>query len=82
MEDETSGWCDASDTEKAVVFRDLPLAMTIERDLSAQNYRPAQVRVVMQQESRVWVPETVDDIRLRSSMKARSKSNAVVLVVN
>ena len=82
MEDETSGWCDACDTEKGVVFIDLPLTMTIERDLSAQNYRPAQFRAVMHRESRVWVPETVDDIRLRSSMKARSKSNAVVLVVN
>ena len=53
MEDETSGWSDAFDTEKGVVFIDLPLTMTIECDLSALNCRPAQVRAVMHQESRV-----------------------------
>ena len=36
----------------------------------------------MQQESKVWARETVEDVRLRSSMKAHSKSNAVLLVVN
>ena len=70
MEDETSGWSDAFDTEKVVVFIDLPLTMTVERDLSALNSRLAQFRVVMHQERRVSAPETVEDIRLRSSMKA------------
>ena len=59
MEDETSGWSDAFDTEKGVVFIDLPLTMAVERDLSALNSRPAQDRVVMHGESRVWLPETV-----------------------
>ena len=59
MEDETSGWSDAFDTERGIVFIDLPLAMAVERDLSALNSRPAQVRVVMHGESRVWLPETV-----------------------
>ena len=59
MEDETSGWSDAFDTEKGVVFLDLPLTMAVECDLSALNSRPAQVRVVMHGESRVWLPETV-----------------------
>ena len=75
MEDETSGWSDAFGKEKGVVFIDLPLSMTTEGDLSALNSRPAQFRAVMHQESRVWVPVTVEDIRLRSSMKARSKGN-------
>ena len=35
IEDETSDWSDALDTEKGVVFIDLPLLMTIEHDLSA-----------------------------------------------
>ena len=61
---------------------DLPLIMTIERDLPALNSRPAQVRAVVHRESKVWAPETVEDIRLRSSMKARSKGNSVLLVVN
>ena len=65
IEDETSGWSDAFDTEKGVVFIDLPLIMTIERDLSALNSRPAQVRAVMHRESKVWGAETMEDIRLR-----------------
>ena len=69
MGDETSGWSDAFDTEKGVAFIDLPLTMTIEHDLSALNSRPAQFRAVTYRESRVWAPETMEDIRLRSSMK-------------
>ena len=82
MRDGTSGWTDAFETEKGVAFIDLPLTMTTERDLSALNSRPAQVRAVMHRESKVWAPETLTDIRLRSSMKARSKGNVVLLVVN
>ena len=82
MEDKTSGWSDAFDTEKGVAFIDLALTMTIDRDLSALNSRPAQVREVMHRESRVWLPETVEEIRLRSSVKACSKGNAILLVVN
>ena len=37
MEDETSDWSDALDTEKGGVFIDLPLTMTIDCDLSALN---------------------------------------------
>ena len=58
IRDGTSGWTDAFETEKGVVFIDLPLTMTIERGLSALNTRPAQVRAVMHQESKVWAPET------------------------
>ena len=82
MQDETSGWSDAFDTEKGVVFIDLPLTMTIDCDLSVLNSRLAQVRAVMHQECRVWLPEIVEDLTLRSSMKACSKGNTVLLVVN
>ena len=41
IEDGTSGWTDAFETEKGVAFIDLPLTMTAERDLSALNSRPA-----------------------------------------
>ena len=71
MEDETSGWSNAFDTEKGVVFIDLSLTITIEHDLSALNSSPTQVRAVMHRESRVWLPETVEGIRLRSSMKGQ-----------
>ena len=64
------------------ITTDLPLTMTTESDLSDLNSKPAQVTAVIHRESKVWAPETVEDIRLRSSMKARSKSNAVLLVVN
>ena len=57
--DETSGWTDVFETEKGVVFMDLPLTMTIERDLSALNSRPAQVKAVVHRESKVWAPETL-----------------------
>ena len=50
--------------------------------MSALNARPALIRAVVHRESKVWAPETVEDIRLRSSMKARSKGNSVLLVVN
>ena len=49
--------------------------------MSALNSRPAQVTAVMHQESKVYAAETVEDIRLRSFMKACSKDE-VLLVVN
>ena len=67
-EDETSGCSDAFDTEKGVVSINLPLKW---RDLWALSSRSAQVRAVMYRERRV-----------RSSIKARSKGNAVLLLVN
>ena len=69
-----------NDTEKGVVFIDLPLIMRTECGLSALNSRPAMVRAVMHHESKVWTPETVDDVRLRSSIK--HVVSAVLLVVN
>ena len=43
--DET--WPDFFETEKGVVFIDLPLTMTTERDFSALNSTPTQVKTVM-----------------------------------
>ena len=42
--DERSRSTDAFETEKGVVFKDLPLAMSTDHDLSALTSRPAQVR--------------------------------------
>ena len=39
--------------QKKVLCSDLPLTMTTERDLSALNSRPAQVKAVVHQESKV-----------------------------
>ena len=63
-----------------VVFMELPLMITIERDLSARNSRPAQVRTVVHRESKVWAPKTVGD-RLGLFIKAHSKGNLVLLMV-
>ena len=70
IEDETSHWSDAFDTKKGIVFTDLSLTIRIEHDLPALNSRLAQASTVMHQESKGWTLETVEDIRLRSSMKA------------
>ena len=62
--DETSGWTDVFETEKGAVFIDLPLTTTIERDLSALNSRPAQVKTVMHRESKFWASETLGSLGL------------------
>ena len=56
--------------------------MAIEQDLSALNSRPAQVKAVVHRESKVSAPETEEDIRLRSSVKARGNGKSVLLVAN
>ena len=61
---------------------ELPLIITIEQDLSPVNSKPAQVRTVVHEESKVWFSETVEYIRYRSSIKACSKGSSVLLVVN
>ena len=58
------------ETEKGVVFIDLPLMITMLLDLSALKVRPAQFRAIAQRESKVFPPQIVEDIMFRSSMKA------------
>ena len=43
----TSGWTDDFETEKGIVFIDLPLTITVEIDLSPLNSRPNQVKAVI-----------------------------------
>ena len=57
-------------TEKGVVFIDLPFMMTMLLDLSALKVRPAHFRAVVQRESKVFAPHTVEGIMFRLSMKA------------
>ena len=52
------------ETEKGVVFIDLPLMITMLLDLSALKVRPAQFRAIVQQESKVFAPQIVEDKRL------------------
>ena len=58
------------ETEKGVVFIDLPLMITMLLDLSALKVRPPQFRAIAQRESKVFAPQIVEDIMFRSSMKA------------
>lgn len=50
--------------------------------MSTLSSRLAQIRTVVQQETKVWAPETVEDIRLRLSLKVSMKGNLVFLVMN
>ena len=66
------------ETEKAVVFTDLPLMVTMLIDLSALKVRPAQFRAIAQRESKVFAPQIVEDIMFRSSMKALIGGNEIL----
>ena len=66
------------ETEKGVVFIDLPLMITILLDLSALKVRPAQFRALVQRESQVFAPQIVEDIMFRSSMKALIGGNEIL----
>ena len=62
---------DGSFTLKGVVFMDLPLIITMLRDLSAQKDIPAQVRASVYFLRSLWVPETEFDVKFKSSIKAQ-----------
>ena len=47
-------------------------------DLSAVRVRPALFRAIVQQESKVFAPHTVEDIMFRSSMKAPIGGNKIL----
>ena len=66
------------ETEKGVVFIELPLMITILLDLSALKVRPAQFRAIVQRESKVFAPQIVEDIMFRSSMKALIGGNEIL----
>ena len=66
------------ETEKGVVFIDLPLMITILLDLSALKVRPAQFRAIVQRESKAFAPQIVEDIMFRSSRKALIGGKAIL----
>ena len=66
------------ETEKGVVFIDLPFMITMLLDLSALKVRPAHFRAIVQRESKVFAPQTEEDIMFRSSMKALIGGNKVL----
>ena len=68
------------DTEKGVVFIDLPLIITMLLDLLALNSSPAQVRAVVHRLNNAFAPDTEADIMLMSSINARIKGKGVFLL--
>ena len=77
MKDVKSDGSFGYETEKGVVFTDLPFMIAMLLDLSALKVRPAHFRALVQQESKVFAPHTVEDM-FRSSMKALIGSNEIL----
>ena len=65
------------ETEKEIVFIDLPLMITMLLDLPALKIRLAYFSAVVQQESIVFAPQIVEDVMFRSSMKAVIGENEI-----
>ena len=78
MKDVKSDGSFGDETEKGVVFIDLPFMITMLLDLSALKVRPAHFRAIVQQESKFFVPQTVEDIIFRSSIKALIGGNKIL----
>ena len=79
MKDVKSDGSLGDETEKGIVFIDLPLMITLLLDLSALKVRPAHFRAKVQQERKVFAPHIVEDIIFRSSMKALSGGNKILI---
>ena len=82
MKDVKSDGSFGDETEKGVVFIDLRFMITMLLDLSALKVRPAHFRAIVQRESKVFAPQTVEDIMFRSSMKALIGGNETLFIWN
>ena len=78
MKDVKSDGSFGDETEKGVVFIDLPFMITMLLDLSALKVRPAHFRAIVQRESKVFAPQTVEDVMFRSSMKVLIGGNEIL----
>ena len=77
MKDVKSDGSLGDETEKGLVFIDLPL-ITMLLDLSALKVRPAHFRSMVHQERKVFAPQIIEDIIFRSSMKALIGGNEIL----
>ena len=66
------------ETEKGLLFIDLPLMINMLLDLSALKVRPSQFRDIVQRETKVFASRIVEDIMFRSSMKAAIGGNVIL----
>ena len=78
MKDRKSDGSLGDETEKRVVFIDLLFMITLLLDLSALKVIPAHFRPIAQQESKFFVPQTVEEIIFRSSIKALIGGNKML----
>ena len=78
MKDVKSDGSLSDETEKGVVFIDLPLIIIMLLDLSALKVRPAHFRTIVQWERKFFAPQIVEDIIFRSSMKALIGGNKIL----
>ena len=62
MKDVKSDGSLGDETEKGVVFIDLPLMITMLLDLAAVKVRPAHFKAIVRWESKVFAPQIVEDI--------------------
>ena len=69
-------------TKKGVVFIELPLILTIFLDLSAWRSKLAHFRAFVHRWRSVLAPDTEEDNRFKSSMKALTKSSGLLLITN
>ncbi len=81
MNKEKSVGLDGSETQKGELFSDLPFLIMKLRDLSARNSIPAHCRAVAHLARSVWAPETEEDIKFTSSIKAFTKGSDTLLEV-
>ena len=78
MKDVKSDGSFGDETEKGVAFLDLPFMTAMFLDLSALKVKPAHLSAIVEQESKVFAPETVKDIMFRSSMMALVGGNEIL----
>ena len=69
MKDVKSDGSLGDETEKEIVFLHLPFMMTMLLDLAALKVRSAHFRAIVERESKVFVPQTVEEITFRSSIR-------------
>ena len=78
MKDVKSDGSLGDETQKGVVFIDLPFMITMLLDLSALKVSPAHFRAIVQPERKVFAPQGVEGIMFRSSMKALIGGNKIL----
>ena len=68
--------------KRSIWYIDLPLIITMILDLLALKVRSAQFRAIADWESKVFAPQIVEDIMVRSSMKTLIGGNEILFWLN